>query len=293
MDPVLRYRGREVDDGEVTFIRDLIARHPDKSRRRLSQELCRAWDWRQQNGVLRDMVCRGLMLELHRAGHITLPPVRVRPHNPLVTRERKAPVAEDRTPIKARLSDLRPLTFVQVRRTSDEARLDGLIEEHHYLGYTQPVGEHLKYLVKAGERPLACFALSSAPRHLGPRDRFIGWSRGARKANIRFLAYNTRFLVLPWVRVPHLASHLLGRMARRVSRDWQDLYDHPILYLESFVDPARYAGTCYRAANWHFLGRTTGRGKDDRANKPNRPPKEVLGLPLTKCFRELLGHHVR
>jgi hypothetical protein len=228
------------------------------------------------------------MLELHRAGHITLPPVRVRPHNPLVTRKRKAPVAEDRTPIRARLSDLRPLAFDQVRRTSDEARFDGLIEEHHYLGYTQPVGEHLKYLVRAGERPVACFALSSAPRHLGPRDRFLGWSREARKANIRFLAYNTRFLVLPWVRVPHLASHLLGRMARRISRDWQDLYGHPILYLESFVDPDRFAGTCYRAANWRFLGRTTGRGKDDRANKPNRSLKEVLGLPLTKRFREIL-----
>jgi hypothetical protein len=289
MDTVLRYRGREVDASDVTFIRDLIARHPDKSRRRLSQELCRAWDWRQQNGVLRDMVCRGLMLELHRAGHITLPPVRFRPHNPLVTRKRKAPVAEDRTPIQGRLSDLRPLTFVQVRRTSDEARFDGLIEEHHYLGYTQPVGEHLKYLVKAGARPVACFALSSAPRHLGPRDRFIGWSKEARKENIRFLAYNTRFLVLPWVRVPHLASHLLGRMARRISRDWQDLYGHPILYLESFVDPDRFAGTCYRAANWRFLGRTTGRGKDDQTNMPNRSLKEVLGLPLTKRFRETLG----
>jgi hypothetical protein len=289
MDTVLRYRGREVAAPDVTFIRDLIARHPDKSRRRLSQELCRAWDWRQQNGVLRDMVCRGLMLELHRAGHITLPPVRFRPHNPLVTRKRKAPVAEDRTPIQGRLSDLRPLTFVQVRRTSDEARFDGLIEEHHYLGYTQPVGEHLKYLVKAGARPVACFALSSAPRHLGPRDRFIGWSKEARKENIRFLAYNTRFLILPWVRVPHLASHLLGRMARRVSSDWEDLYRHPILYLESFVDPDRFAGTCYRAANWHFLGRTTGRGKDDQTNMPNRSLKEVLGLPLTKRFRETLG----
>ena len=215
MDTVLRYRGREVAAADVTFIRDLIARHPGQSRRWLSQELCRAWDWRQQNGVLRDMVCRGLMLELHRADHITLPPVRVRPHNPLVTRKRKAPVAEDRTPIQARLSDLRPLTFVQVRRTSDEARFDGLIEEHHYLG---------------------------------------------------------------------------GRMARRVSRDWQDLYGHPILYLESFVDPARFAGTCYRAANWHFLGRTTGRGKDDQTRRANRSLKEVLGLPLTKRFRESLGH---
>ena len=290
MNTVLRYRGRDVAASDIAFIRDLIAHHPDKSRRRLSQELCRAWDWRQQNGVLRDMVCRGLMLELHRAGHITLPPVRWRPHNPLVTRKRKAPVVEDRTPIETGLVDLGALSFEQVRRTSEEARFDGLIEEHHYLGYTQPVGEHLKYLVKAADRSIACFALCSAPRHLGPRDRFIGWSKEARRANIRLLAYNTRFLILPWVRVPHLASHLLGRMARRVSRDWQDLYGHPILYLESFVDPGRFAGTCYRAANWHFLGKTTGRGKADQTKKPNRSLKEVLGLPLRKRFREVLGH---
>ena len=289
MDVVLRYRGREVTDGDVAFVRELVAQHPDKSRRALSKELCLAWDWRQENGALKDMVCRGLMLELHRAGHIELPPVRFRPHNPLVTRKPKAPVLADTTPLRVRLADLEPLTFHQVRRTADEATFDGLIETYHYLGYTQPVGEHLKYLVKTGGRPVACFALSSAPRHLGPRDRFIGWSKQARKANIRLLAYNTRFLVLPWVRVTHLASHLLGRMARQVSRDWEDLYGHPILYLESFVDPGRFPGTCYRAANWHFLGKTTGRGKDDQTMRPNRPLKEVLGLPLTKRFREILG----
>ena len=289
MDIVLRYRGREVSAADAAFIRELVAQHPDKSRRALSKELCLAWDWRQENGALRDMVCRGLMLELHRAGHIELPPVRFRPHNPLVTRKAKRPVSSDETALRVRLADLEALSFRQVRRTEDEAIFDGLIEEHHYLGYTQPVGEHLKYLVKAGERPVACFALSSAPRHLGPRDRFIGWSKEARKANIRFLAYNTRFLILPWVNVPHLASHLLGRMARRVSRDWAGLYGHPILYLESFVDPGRFRGTCYRAANWHFLGKTTGRGKDDQTRQPNRSLKEVLGLPLTKRFRRILS----
>jgi len=195
----------------------------------------------------------------------------------------------DTSPVHARLADLPPLTFHQVRRTEEEATFEGLIEEHHYLGYTQPVGEHLKYLVKAADRPVACFALSSAPRHLGPRDRFIGWGKEARKRNIRFLAYNTRFLVLPWVRVDHLASHLLGKMARRVSVDWEALYGHPVYYLESFITPSRHAGTCYRAANWHFLGLTTGRGKDDQTMKPNRPKKEVLGYPLTPRFRELLG----
>ena len=286
---VLHHRGREVSDEDVAFIRELIVRHPEKSRRRLSVELCRAWDWRQANGVLRDMVCRGLMLALHRAGHIELPPVRQRPPNPLVTRARRRPVEVESSPLRVALSELRPLAFGQVRRTQDEALFDGLIEQHHPLGYTQPVGEHLKYLVTAGERPVACLALSSAPRHLGPRDRFIGWSKQARKSNIHLLAYNTRFLVLPWVRVEHLASHVLGRMARRVSADWGRLYGHPVYYLESFVDPCRHAGTCYRAANWHFLGKTTGRGKDDLTMKPNRPLKEVLGYPLTKRFRELLS----
>ena len=288
MTVLLRYRGREVGEDDVAFIRDLVARHPEKSRRRLSVELCRAWDWRQQNGVLCDMVCRGLMLALHRKGHLELPPVRHRPPNPFVTRARRAPVKVEATPIVGRLPDLGPLGFRQVRRTEHEAVFDSLVEEHHYLGYTQPVGEHLKYLVKAGDRPVACFALSSAPRHLGPRDRFIGWSKEARKANIRLIAYNPRFLILPWVRVEHLASHLLGRMARRVSSDWEALYGHPVFYLESFVDPGRFPGTCYKAANWRFLGKTTGRGKDDQTMKPNRSLKEVLGLPLTKRFREVL-----
>jgi len=284
----LRYRGREVRDADVALIRDLIARHPQMSRRALSAELCRLWDWRQENGALRAMVCRGLMLALHRAGHIELPPVRGAMANPFLTRRRPAPVEVDTTPIVARLSELGPLTFHQVRRTPEEALFGGLVEQYHYLGYTQPVGEHLKYVVEAGGRPVACFAFCSAPRHLGPRDRFIGWSKPARQRNLRLLAYNSRFLVLPWVRVPHLASHLLSRMARRIAADWQALYGHPVVYLESFFDPGRFAGTCYRAANWIVLGETTGRGKDAPTKKPTRPVKQVLGLPLTRRFREVL-----
>ena len=288
MDTVVRYRGRDYTDEDFAAIRDFVARHPGASRCALSRALCEEWNWRQANGALREMVCRGLMLALHRAGHLDLPPAK-KVANPFLTRRRRAAVVVDETQIETPLSGLPSITFRQVRRTSEEPLCDGLIEEHHYLGYTQPVGEHLKYLVSAGERPVACFAWSSAPRHLGPRDRFIGWSKEARKANIRFLAYNTRFLVLPWVRVPHLASHLLGQMARRVSRDWEALYGHPILYLESFITPDRHPGTCYRAANWRFLGLTTGRGKNDQTMKPNRPLKEVLGYPLTPRFRERLG----
>jgi len=284
-----KYRGREISQEDILYIRALIERHPNESRRTLSTQLCAAWQWRQANGALRDMVCRGLLLMLERAGQITLPPVSYVRHNPLAKRVRPEPVLIDATPIEGPLRDLQPLEFATVRRTSDEPLFNSLMEEHHYLGYEQPVGEHLKYLVWAQGRPIACLAWSSAPRHLGSRDRYIGWSAEARRRNIRFIAYNTRFLILPWVRVEHLASHILGRMAARISADWQAMYRHPIYFLETFVDPERFRGTCYRAANWVLLGKTTGRGKQSNSYVPNRSIKEVLGYRLTKRFRELLG----
>jgi hypothetical protein len=289
MEVRLTYRGRAVTDADVAFIDQLIAAHPAASRRELSKKLCRAWNWVQPNGALRDMVCRGLMLALHRAGHIHLPPQRYIPPNSLAKHRRPSAVAEiDRSPLQASLAAVRPLTFRQVRRTPDEPLFNTLIEQHHYLGYTQPVGEHLKYLVYTQDRPIACLAWSSAPRHLGCRDRFIGWSMEARRRNIRFVAYNLRFLILPWVEVPHLASHILGHMARRLPQDWERMYGHPVYFLETFVDPQRFAGSCYRAANWVVLGRTTGRGKDDQTWRPNRPIKEVLGYPLRRDFRQQL-----
>lgn len=285
----LKYRGRVITAEDILYIRDLIATHPVESRRTLSQKLCEAWQWRQSNGALRDMVCRGLLLMLERTGQITLPPVAYVRHNPLAKRARPAPVWIDRTPIEGRLRDIQPLEFQQVRRTNEESLFNSLLEEHHYLGYEQPVGEHLKYLVWAQARPVACVAWSSAPRHLGSRDRYIGWGAEARRRNIRFVAYNTRFLILPWVRVEHLASHILGRMAARISDDWQRMYGHPVYFLETFVDPERFRGTCYRAANWVLLGKTTGRGKQSNSYVPNRSIKEVLGYPLTTRFRKLLG----
>ena len=289
MEATLRYRGRTIDEADMVFIRQLIAEHPTSSRRALSKTLCEAWGWVQPNGVLRDMVCRGLMLELHRQGRIELPPVRKRPPNNIVRRKAPQRVEVDASPLRGPLRALRPLEFRQVRRTPEEPLFGALIEQYHYLGYTQPVGEHLKYIIYNGSRPVACFAWSSAPRHLGPRDRYIGWSADARRRNIRGVAYNTRFLILPWVEVPHLASHLLGRMARMLPGDWQRVYGHPVYFAETFVDPARFRGTCYRAANWVDLGWTTGRGKDAPTKRPNRSLKQVLGYPLTRRFRERLG----
>lgn len=288
MEALLRYRGRTVTAADVHTIRELIAAHPTESRRGLSQRLCAAWDWRQANGAPRDMVCRGLMLELWRAGHIELPAVRRRPPNPLSVRTRPQPIALDPTPLQGSLQDLPPLTFCQVRRTPQESLFNSLLQSHHYLGYSQPVGEQLKFMVYAGTRPVALFAWSSAPRHLGPRDRFIGWSASTRRQNIGAIAYNTRYLILPWVKVEHLASHLLGRMTRELSAAWSQVYDHPVYFAETFIDPTRFRGTCYRAANWIELGQTQGRGKDDLTHRPNRSLKTILGLPLCRDFRERL-----
>ena len=287
--PEWRYRGRTVTSEEIDFIRRLIAEHPGASRRRLSEKLCEAWQWKQANGAPRDMVCRGLLLMLHRAGQIELPVIRFRPPNPLACRERPQAMLIDTTPLNSALADIRPISLEQVRKTADEPLFNSLMEQHHYLGYEQPVGEHLKYLVWAHGRPIACMAWSSAPRHLGSRDRYIGWSAEARRRNIRFIAYNTRFLILPWGKVPHLASHILGRVAAALQGDWERIYSHPVYFAETFIDPGRFRGTCYRAANWVLMGRTTGRGKASNSWIPNRSIKEVLGLALTRRFRELLS----
>src|ERR1700690_782703 len=285
-----KYRGRIFNLADIESIRRLIAANPEASRWALSRKLCEAWNWKQANGALRDMVCRGLLLMLERAGEIELPPVRRHIRGQCRTgRPRPEAVLIDTTPLAMPLKSLGPIEIQPVRRTADEPLFNGLMEQYHYLSYAQPVGEHLKYVCWAQGRPVACLAWSSAPRHLGGRDRYIGWSAEARRRNIRFVAYNTRFLILPWVRVEHLASHILGRMAARVSEDWQRMYGHPIYFLETFVDPGRFRGTCYRAANWVFLGKTTGRGKQSNSYVPNRSLKEVLGYPLTKRFRELLG----
>jgi uncharacterized protein DUF4338 len=285
------YRGQTVNGAGIHFIQQLIAENPRLSRRRLSTKLCLAWNWVQANGHPRDMVCRGLLLGMHRAGLIELPAKRMSPPNPLARRALPPPLGgQSWDRVECPLSGLGQIEIRQVRRTAEEKLFGSLMQAHHYLGYTQPVGEHLKYVYYARGKPVACTAWSSSPRHLGARDRFIGWSAEQRRAHIHLLAYNTRFLILPRVRVPHLASHLLARTARVISEDWQKLYHHPIYLLETFIDSDRFRGTCYRAANWILVGRTTGRGKNDQTNRANRSLKELWVYPLDRSFPKALGH---
>jgi hypothetical protein len=284
-----KYRGRVITPEDVAFLRQFLAEHSGLSRRKLSEKVCEEWQWKQANGALCDMVCRGLLLMLHRAGEIQLPEVRFVARNPFVKRARPQPMLIDMTPVIAHVNELRPVEVQQVRRTGDEPLFNSLIEHHHYLGYEQPVGEHLKYLVKADGQVIGCLAWQSAPRHLKVRDRYLAWSDEARERNVHLLAYNTRFLILPWVQVEHLASHILGRMAKLIPQDWQRLYAHPIYWLETFVDTSRFRGTCYRAANWQVIGTTAGRGHRAPTFEQTRPVKQMLGLPLHRRFREVLS----
>lgn len=288
MTELLRYRNRIVTSDDVDYLRQLIKDNPNASRRALSQKVCRDWNWVQGNGYLKDMVCRSLMLLLEREGHITLPPRKRVPHNPLAIRKPPKRIVIDQTPIQGPIAGLFPVELRQVRRTELESIFNSLIEQHHYLGYTQPVGEHLKYLFFSYDRPIACLSFSSAAYWIDCRDQFIGWSSDSREKNRHLLAYNTRFLILPWVRVPHLASHLLSLCARQINADWQEFYCHPIFWLETFVDTSRFKGTCYQAANWRFLGLTKGTGKDSKL-KRSVSVKAMYGYPLVRNFREKLN----
>lgn len=289
MEEWIRYRGKNYTLREINEIREILIAYRDRSRRFISQEICRRWEWRQPNGVLKDMICRGLLLQLEAQGFIELPPRKKNPLNPLQRHQKPQIIEVDQRPRVGKLSDLRPIELVLVRRTPLERLYRSLIEEHHYLGYRRPVGEHLEYLAISQGEPVACLGWSSAPRHIGCRDRYVGWDQEQRKKHLCRIVINTRFLILPWVRVPHLASHLLGLNARRISQDWEKMYHHEVIWLETFVDPERgFEGTCYQAANWVYLGQTTGRGKDDQTHKANRSLKRVFGYPLRKDFRQVL-----
>lgn len=284
----MKYRGIIATGEHIEDINRIIAGNPAISRYALSKELCRAWKWIQPNGALRDMVCRGFLLRLEEAGYITLPARKMTSFHHCVHRKKPARIEIDQTPVRGTLATVPPIHIKHVRRTPWEKVYNSLIDQYHYLGYCHPVGEHLKYIIFMDNRPLACMAWSSSPRHIRCRDRFIGWDSETRTKNLHLIAYNTRFLILPWISIPCLGSFILGKMGKTLSAEWQCVYHHALYFLETFVDTERYKGTCYKAANWIELGTTTGRGKNDQTHKPNRSIKAVLGYPMVKDFRERL-----
>jgi hypothetical protein len=274
---------------DIGLIERLLAEHPGWGRSRLSVKLCELWDWRADNGRLKDMACRSLLLRLEKAGHITLPP-----------RQRKSPngyrnrspvwVPHCTEPIESALKTLTPLQITCVVNASEQDRLFRcLLSRYHYLGLRNTVGETMKYLVHSRDgQPLACLLFGAAAWKCGARDAWIGWRAPVREHNLPYLANNARFLLLPWVQVPQLASHLLARIARRIQTDWLAKYGHSLYCLETFVDRSRYRGVCYRAANWQLLGQSTGRSRNDRQHRLSVPVKDIYLYPLVRDVQRRL-----
>ena len=289
MKPFGTIQGYSLEAAEVAQIRALLVAHPGWHRSRLSVELCRCWGLRGADGTLRDMACRNLLLKLHRAGHITLPPrQRASPNG---YRNGRIELVEHQSdPVAAELRLLEPLSAAVVPRATDEERLfNCLVSRYHYLGLRSTVGENLKYLVQAADgRALACLLFGSAAWQTQGRDNFIGWDHATRRRNLQRITNNTRFLILPWVRVRCLASRALSLVARRVGSDWESKYGHPVYLLETFVDSSRFRGTCYRAANWIRVGQTTGRTRNGYGSRREASRKDVYVLALSRDFRREL-----
>jgi hypothetical protein len=284
-------QGRSITAADIGLIRGLLEDNRDWNRSRLSRELCERWDWRNGTGRLKDMAARTLLLKLERLGEIRLPPR----HSPGRPNRRGVAIpdamAHDTTVVDTDLSRLRPLRLEQLDTGEDRLPLfNYLLHRYHYLGHQRCVGENLKIIVsdRAG-RLLACILFGSAAWKARDRDAFIGWDRATRERNLPLLANNTRFLILPWVRVRHLASHLLSRICRELSGLWMDKYGHPIHLLETFVERDRFRGTCYRAAGWTHVGATAGRSRNDRDQTLSVPVKDIYLRPMCSDFRRRLS----
>jgi hypothetical protein len=280
-------RKRTIAEADLELIQATVNKHWSKGRKHISKLLCQQWNWRQPNGRLKDMACREVLLTLNRKGLITLPPRLNSANND--KRNRSILVVEiDKSPLNAKLSDLPSVKLTLVRNTPLEPLYNSLVQQHHYLGYRQIVGNHLKYIAFIGERPVACLGWGSAAWSVKSRDSFVGWNKATKEENLHLVVNNTRFLVLPWVSVKCLASKILALNHRRISDDWLKIYNHPLYLLETFVEKERFAGTCYKAANWICVGQTKGSAKRGHDHLFHGNSKDVYLYPLRKDFREKL-----
>jgi len=288
MDWPLKIQGRFVVEAEINEIQMLLRNHPSWNRTRLSKELCVRWKWQRPDGQIKDMACRELLRKLESRSLIKLPPS-------CRTSTKRTPakiesIKVDQNPVSCRLSDIQPVEIVNARDcVGHEKAFNYLMKEYHYLSYGRPVGQNMKYLIIGkNQRFLGGLLFGAAAWKTEARDKWIGWSSDARERNLNLICNNTRFLILDWIRIPHLASHVLGACLRRLPVDWKQRYGTDIAMVETFVDTTRYAGTCYMAANWEKIGQTKGRSRQDRDRKFKVPVKDILVYPLRRDFRQLI-----
>lgn len=282
-----RYCGRLFSAEEMDLLRRLIASNPAKTRAQLSRDVCDLLGWRRPDGGRKDMSCRVAMLRMERDGLLQLPPP-LKGNGNGHRRPRLTPASDPQEPLTAPVGRLGELVFRCVETRQDSSLWNELVERHHYLGYQPLPGAQIRYLIVGGDHLLAAVGFGASAWKVAPRDRFIGWTLEQRRDHLHQVVDNSRFLILPWIHSPNLASHLLARLARRLPQDWERRYGYAPVLLETFVEHERFRGTCYRAANWIHVGQTQGRGKLDRHKRFAVPVKDVFLLPLRRDFRQRL-----
>jgi hypothetical protein len=281
--------GRTFSARELGLMQQIAREFASLGVTEISRTICELLDWKRPSGQLKNHECRQLLEQLHEQGWLRLPAVRpLGPRGP-----RQVPVTAQSEPpalIEGSAGQYEPLRFTVVQADSrDSALWMELVQRHHYLGYRVPVGAQLRYLVRCSDRVLACLQWTSAAWKMSARDRWIGWSAAERARNLPFIVNNSRFLILPWVRVKGLASKMLAQCARQLPRDWERRYGYRPLLLETLVDGQRFAGTCYRAANWILLGQTQGRGRMDRYHKADGSARKLIFVyPLCQSIQQRL-----
>lgn len=280
-----------ITEVEIALINELITNNATWGRTRLSKELCLIWNWCDHNGNPKDISCRDMLRKLDAKEQICLPKIQKQARQP-GTRDIIQLQLHDTSEITCSIKDVLPVRIEIIKpRTPQANEFKSLIEQYHYLGFDMTIGENIKYMVYSRQgQLLACLLFGSSAWSCAPRDTFIGWSPTARQKSLTYTTNNIRFLILPWVRITHLASHILGRVCRHISMDWQEKYGHPVYLLETFVEQNRFKGTCYKAANWINVGETTGRSRNDRYTSLHVPIKDIYLFPLSTTFREVLCH---
>lgn len=278
----------EITEELIEFIRQFIAMNPDKNRTRLSVMLCEIWDWRNSTGRTKDMSCRDMLNALNKAGKIILPPPKRAGRLSGDSKGIKH-FEHDETPIACKLRELQPLRVEVVTSKELMDQFKSLIDQYHYLKYDRCISERMAYMIYGNNNQiLSCLLFGASAWSCRDRDAFIGWSKEDRQRNLIMTTNNVRFVILPFVNVPHLASHILSIISKRISSDWECKYGHPIYLLETFVEVGRFKGTCYKAANWLNVGQTTGRGRNGGHHNAIIPKKDIYLYPLIKDWRALL-----
>lgn len=286
--PIGTIRKRVLYHIDIEIIKNLLSDEGYLGRTHISRRLCKIWDWRQENGSFKEIACRDLLRRLDSKGYIKLSPMLCPARHKGYKNKTEIPIELDTSELKIQLKTVKKnIEIKQVRGTSDEKLFNGLIGKYHYIGYFQGAGKQLKYIVYLDKRPIACIGFGVSALKVECRDKFIGWNSEARQNNLNIVVDNSRFLILPWIKIPHLASYILGRTLKQLSSDWEKYHCHRIVLVETFVDTELFKGTCYKAANWQFLGLTKGRGRNDRYSNANKSVKAVFVYSLSRDFREL------